>query len=93
MSSPRKRGPTLAFLRRNRRVDSRLRGNDNKEELRTLDPRLRGNDSGIQSPQTSSQVPWVAALEYSVARFSKKLVCSMPFSMSSIQGIGLRSTR
>ena len=38
-------------------------------------------------------LPWVAAFEYSVARFSKKLVCSMPFSISSIQGNGLRSVR
>ena len=43
--------------------------------------------------QTSSQDPWVAALEYSVARFSKKFVCSMPLSISSIHGSGFRSRR
>ena len=38
---------------------------------------------------TSPQSPLVAALLYSVARFSKKLVCSGALSISSIQGIGL----
>ena len=36
----------------------------------------------------SSQVPRVEAFEYSVARFSKKLVCSMAFSIWSIHGSG-----
>src|SRR4051812_43513164 len=40
------------------------------------------------SSKASSQDPCVEALEYSVARFSKKLVCSAPFSIASIQGSG-----
>ncbi len=56
-------------------------------------PRGWGLRGGAQSFQTSSQLPRVAALEYSVARFSKKLVCSMPLSISSIHGSGLRSVR
>ena len=40
----------------------------------------------------SSHEPVVDARLYSVARFSKKLVCSTAFSMSSSQGNGLRST-
>ena len=39
-------------------------------------------------PNASSHVPRVEALEYSVARFSKKLVCSMAFSIWSIHGSG-----
>jgi hypothetical protein len=44
----------------------------------------------LDAPQTnaSSHVPRVAALEYSVERFSKKLVCSMALSIWSIQGSG-----
>ena len=37
--------------------------------------------------------PSVAALEYSVARFSKKLACSTPFNISSSQGSGFLSVR
>ena len=43
--------------------------------------------------KASSQLPCVAALEYSVARFSKKLACSTPLSISSIQGRGFFSIR
>ena len=39
----------------------------------------------------SPQLPRVAAREYSVARFSKKFVCSTPLSISSIHGSGLLS--
>ena len=39
----------------------------------------------------SSQLPRVAAREYSVARFSKKFACSTPLSISSIHGSGLLS--
>ena len=41
----------------------------------------------------SSQVPCVAAREYSVARFSKKLACSTALSMVSSQGSGCSSMR
>ena len=41
----------------------------------------------------SSHVPRVAALEYSVARFSKKLACSTALSMVSSQGSGCASMR
>ncbi len=54
---------------------------------------LAGPGRACQAVQTSSQLPWVAALEYSVERFSKKLVCSMPFRTSSIQGSGFRAVR
>ena len=37
--------------------------------------------------KASSQVPLVDAFEYSVALFSKKLVCSTPLSITSIQGM------
>jgi hypothetical protein len=40
----------------------------------------------------SSQVPTVEALLYSVARFSKKLVCSTALSISSSQGSGFFET-
>ena len=43
------------------------------------------------SAKASSQVPEVLAFEYSVARFSKKLVCSIAFSISSSQGSGFFS--
>ena len=45
----------------------------------------------VVSAKASSQVPAVLALEYSVARFSKKLVCSTAFSISSSQGSGFFS--
>src|SRR5271165_6019070 len=45
------------------------------------------SDAGGSS-NASSQVPTVAALLYSVARFSKKLVCSTAFSISSSQVSG-----
>lgn len=40
----------------------------------------------------SSQVPLVEAREYSVARFSKKFVCSTAFNRLSSQGNGFSST-
>ena len=43
--------------------------------------------------KASSQVPCVAAREYSVARFSKKLACSTALSMVSSQGSGCSSMR
>ena len=42
--------------------------------------------------QTSFQFPRVAALEYSVARVSKKLACSTPLSSGASQGRGCSST-
>lgn len=47
---------------------------------------------GDAQAKASSHVPLVAALLYSVARFSKKFACSTAFSMSSSQGSGLRAT-
>ena len=41
---------------------------------------------------TSFQFPRVAALEYSVARVSKKLACSTPFNSGASQGRGWSST-
>ena len=43
----------------------------------------------VSYTNASSQVPFVAAFEYSVALFSKKFVCSTPFNITSIQGKGL----
>src|SRR3990167_6709544 len=40
---------------------------------------------------TSFQLPRVAALEYSVARVSKKLACSTPFSSGASHGSGCSS--
>src|ERR671913_2081946 len=45
----------------------------------------------VVSAKASSQLPVVLAREYSVARFSKKLVCSTAFSISSSQGSGFFS--
>ena len=42
--------------------------------------------------QTSCQLPLVAPFEYSVARVSKKLACSTPFSSGASQGSGWSST-
>src|SRR5438128_283607 len=42
--------------------------------------------------QTSPQLPRVAALEYSVARVSKKLACSTPFNSGASHGRGCSST-
>ena len=50
-------------------------------------------DSGGTYSNASSHVPRVAALEYSVARFSKKLVCSTPLRMASSQGSGFLAVR
>ena len=47
--------------------------------------------AGPHQAHASSQVPEVLAREYSVARFSKKLVCSTAFSISSSQGSGFFS--
>src|SRR3546814_4806694 len=44
-----------------------------------------GLSAGWSYSKASSHVPRVAALEYSVARFSKKLVCSTPLRMASSQ--------
>ncbi len=44
------------------------------------------------SANASSHVPVVEALLDSVARFSKKLVCSTAFSMSSSHGSGFLAT-
>lgn len=52
-----------------------------------------GPSGGFCYSKASSQVPRVAAFEYSVARFSKKLVCSTAFSMLSSQGSGFFSIR
>jgi len=48
--------------------------------------------SGEVQSKASSQLPFVAAFEYSVARFSKKFVCSTPFRISSSQGSGFDSS-
>ena len=45
----------------------------------------------VVSAKASSQLPVVLAREYSVERFSKKLVCSTAFSISSSQGSGFFS--
>ena len=52
--------------------------------------RFMGNLPGGH-PKASSHVPAVAAFVYSVARPSKKFICSMPFSISSIHGNGFLS--
>ena len=41
-----------------------------------------------QTPASPSQLPLLAALEYSVARCSKKLACSTPLRISLSQGSG-----
>ena len=73
-------------------LERELRGQD--EMIIGLAMRHRADASRLFDRQlkASSQVPCVEALEYSVARFSKKFVCSIPLSISSIQGNGLRPT-
>jgi len=65
-----------------------------------MDPRVKpaGDNKKAEGrarlySNASSHVPRVAALEYSVARFSKKLVCSTPFRMASSQGSGFFAVR
>ena len=45
-----------------------------------------------ESMAFKDNIEHLEALEYSVARFSKKFVCSAPFSISSIHGNGFFST-
>jgi Zn-dependent protease with chaperone function len=102
LDPPQPRGPRAALRgcgRPGRRRHERNRLGGAPGDLRGVIGRGRGALADFEAlPATpysnaSSQVPRVAAREYSVARFSKKLVCSTPFRMASSQVSGFFSIR
>src|SRR5690606_33442157 len=76
----------------NENADGRVKPGHNIETYLSFPGWTRASAS-LPYAKASSQVPCVEALEYSVARFSKKLVCSTPLSMASSQGSGFFSIR
>ncbi len=86
-------GPGLRALMPRSLIIARLTALDS---LRDRDPQRKISPSGCLSTKTpsakaSSQVPAVEALEYSVARPSKKFMCSTALRISSSQGSGFLS--
>lgn len=64
-------------------------GGGRRFHLQTIPPKRDLSCALVRNYENaSSQLPRVEALEYSVARFSKKLVCSMALSIWSIHGSG-----
>jgi hypothetical protein len=68
------------------------RSRQDQPATRLMSRRAIMRSNSVQTPSAPCQFPCVAALEYSVARASKKLACSTPLRSDCSQGSGFSVT-